>query len=398
MSWQDKLNNVRFEIVTGDGISYFPKWLNARKNINFNTDGFEFVGVDGTYVERKEQSGQQFPIELHFDGENCTENAANFLQSAKDKRPWTLKHPFYGEILVQPVSLSVDDTNYNDSVITGVLWETITTKFPEDIIIAEDTVTNLKAELDLLTSLAISNKILVPDIGLITPAGNAITNITKNYNALAVLKEDIALLKDLARTASGAAQNILNNFDSYITSTIALINFPFQIAQTLQFKVQKVRDSIDELFSIFDQTNDQEQSLYESLATVSLSEMSRVVVIPSSNDYQTRTEVLSVFNILNNIYNSTLNNFDSTGYVQDSSLAFNLDLMVNLSLSGLYEIAFNSRQERKVLIDKNENIITLAYKYYGAGDELLQTFIQQNNISLDEYLVLKKGREIIYYV
>jgi len=101
---------------------------------------------------------------------------------------------------------------------------------------------------------------------------------------------------------------------------------------------------------------------------------------------------------LNNIYNSTLNNFDSTGYVQDSSLAFNLDLMVNLSLSGLYEIAFNSRQERKVLIDKNENIITLAYKYYGAGDELLQTFIQQNNISLDEYLVLKKGREIIYYV
>jgi hypothetical protein len=398
MSWQDQLNNVSLQITTGDGEVYLPKWLNAKKNVRFNTEGFEFIGVDGTFVDRKEQSGQQFPIELHFDGINCTEDAAKFLESAKDKRPWTLKHPFYGEILVQPISLSIDDSLYNDSVITGILWETIRTKFPEDVLVVEDVVGQLKADSDLLVSRGLTNKILSPDIGLITPAGNAITNIEKNYKNLAVLSEDAKLLKDLARTASGAAQNLLDDLDGYITATIALINFPFQIVQTLESKIEKVKDSIDELFSIFNQEDDQEQSLYESLATSSLTEFSRLVVVPESDDYNTRVDVLNTFDLLNNTYVSVLENFDSTGYIQDSDLALNLDLIINFSLSNLYEIAFEARQERIVNIEKDSNIVLLAHRYYGTGDDSLQEFIDQNNISVDEYLIVKKGREIIYYV
>lgn len=398
MSWQDQLNNVSLQIRTGDGEVYLPKWLNAKKNIRFNTEGFEFIGVDGTFVDRKEQSGQQFPIELHFDGINCTEDAARFLESAKDKRPWTLRHPFYGEILVQPISLSLDDSLYNDSVITGILWETIKTKFPEDILVVEDVVGQLKAESDLLVSKGLTNKILSPNIGLITPAGNAVTNIEKNYKNLAVLTEDAKLLKDLARKASGAAQNILDDLDSYITTTIDLINFPFQITQTLEFKIEKVKDSINELFSIFNQEDEQEQSLYESLATSSLTEFSRLVVVPGEDDYNTRVNVLNSFELLNNTYVSVLENFDNTNYIQDSDLALNLDLIVNFSLSNLYEIAFEAKQERIVNIEKDYNIVTLAHRFYGTGDDKLQEFIDQNNLSIDEYLNIKKGREIIYYV
>ena len=130
MSWLEKIENVKLEIITGDGVSYFPLWKNAEREIEFNTEAFNFSGVSGSYVARKLDSGFKLPLLLWFSGEDNTENADTFMESAKDPRPWTVKHPYYNEILVQPLSLKQSNREHNITEITGTIWETLASKFP----------------------------------------------------------------------------------------------------------------------------------------------------------------------------------------------------------------------------------------------------------------------------
>ena len=88
MNWQDRLKNIQLIVITGDGKEYRPLWQNAVKNIKFNTEGFDFVGVEGTFVERKKGSGNQYPFVFYFQGDDKSETiykwCRNFNRSKSD--------------------------------------------------------------------------------------------------------------------------------------------------------------------------------------------------------------------------------------------------------------------------------------------------------------------------
>ncbi len=130
MSWLDKISE-QLTIRTGDGQVYFPSWLNAVKNKEWNVARFEFIDVRGTLVKRGTNKGRTFNIEIYFQGDDHLDTANDFEDSADDPRPWKIEHPFYGSILCQPISLQFDNTNYNVSKITGTLVETIDESNPQ---------------------------------------------------------------------------------------------------------------------------------------------------------------------------------------------------------------------------------------------------------------------------
>lgn len=398
MSWLTRLDKVKLEIITGDGKSYKPLWRQAQKNIQYNTEGFDFVGIEGTYVERQKQKGRQFPINFIFKGEDCIDVSNAFEESAKDSRPWKIKHPFYDDLTVQPISLSFNNSDYNLVRITGVVWETIDTKFPQEIILPKKLIENTKAIADIQSKTAFVSNIQDPSILFTQTAQISVASIEKNYTNLAVLEEDIKIFKDLARTASGAAQNVLSDVNSFLQSTINLINFPLQITQNIETKIQKIKDSFNELLDVLDFTKDEDKALYETLGSTTVSELAEVLVNPQDGDYETRSEVLLAFEDLNTLYTNLLTNFDDNEFIQNSELAIQMDIIVNLALANLYEIGFQAKQERTILTEKNNNMVNLAHRYYGPGDDNLTTFINQNSITLSEHLLIKKGREIIYYV
>ena len=178
MSWVTRIRDIQLTIVTGDGVEYRPLWKEARKNINFNREAFDFIGIRGTYVERKEVQGTQYPILLYFTGEDCIDVANRFEQSTRDPRPWTIKHPFYDDLTVQPLNLEFDNTQYNVSKITGTLWETITQKYPDDIVNAEKEIISAKQISDITVENTFTDDIETPEPSTIEKATAAIASIT----------------------------------------------------------------------------------------------------------------------------------------------------------------------------------------------------------------------------
>jgi hypothetical protein len=399
MTWKDKLINITFEITTGDGKVFKPLWKDAQKNLNFNTEGFDFIGQEGTFVERKKKSGDQIPLLFYFQGNDCIEQADLFELSARDSRVWTLKHPFLGTLKVQPLSLRFDYTQYNSVKITGTVWQTISRKYPQNVVDAKAEVQNLKSDIDILVAGLFTDSIIPIIPENIQPSLNGAISTESNYEVLIDSDSAAAALKNIARQATGAAQDLLSDATNYINQATALINFPFTLVGNIRSKVGSMVNALNSLVGIFLNADPKNKEIYEFQASLIVSELSRNVV---TDDYNNINDVLRTIDDFDSAYNSFIANLDSAGYVGNPDLAIATDLIVNTAISNLFDIAFNAKQEMRIVLDSDSNIIVLANKYYRKGgvslDDAVAELIANNNISLDEHIQVKKGREIIYFV
>lgn len=397
MSWKDRLENIEFTITTGDGKVWKPLWRDSVRDIEYNVEGFEAIAIEGTYVERKKKKGDRFPVIFYFKGDNCIEEANSFEKSARDPRPWIFKHPYFGARKVQPTRLKFDYSGNNIVKITGTLWETISRKYPQEIVVPKRQVI-VEAEKYEITIK--ENTLSEIDTAQSSDQKNALSFTNMLYNILlniAHVQEEIAEVKQAFKLASYAAQDIIQDLTTYVDAIIDLINFPFIISQDVRIKIDNLVQSLKELAAIFLGNNPSNHDLlfYQFYSASILNDFSKVLV---NSDYSDVDEVFYAIDQLSDIYDEILTNLDDFNFSQDPQIAFDTDILINMTIGNLFEIANNSKQKRIIVLPYDDNIVTLAHKYYGAGDDNLQEFIRQNNIRYDEFLQVRRGREIIYFV
>ncbi len=129
-----------------------------------------------------------------------------------------------------------------------------------------------------------------------------------------------------------------------------------------------------------------------------LSELSKNLISTTIEDYDKRADVVTVIDQLVAAYETYYTNLDDLGYIQDKNISKDLDFIINFTLGELLEVAFQSKQERTIILQHDDNIVNLAHEYFGPGDDNLERFLKSNEMSLSELLTVKKGKEIIYFV
>jgi len=108
--------------------------------------------------------------------------------------------------------------------------------------------------------------------------------------------------------------------------------------------------------------------------------------------------VVLVANSIKSIYDKYKSAFENGGAEQTPDMALSINLIMMTTMSELQNIAFNSKQQISVILDLDTSPILLASKYYGFSEYNLQRFIDENSLSLDELLLIKKDREVSYYI
>ena len=399
MSWLDRIKNIKLEIITGDGKSYFPLWKDATKEIGFNSQTYNFVGIAGSYVDRKLKVGTKYPLLLWFQGENNIDESNDFLKSSEDIRPWTIKHPLYDDIQVQPIALNIDNSVMNVTKISGTVIETISNKYPDRKENIRKKIETEKADLDKLTEDNFPEKMSTETI---EAAEKAVVDVEQNFDGLAKTLEEIKKFKDFVRAVKGAAKEIANKAKRFIQNMQDLINFPFSVISDIKSIATSVTNAIDDLketlLGLGIESSEDNKKIYESTTTTLLSEICLNAVNPLENDFITRTDVIEIIDKIVLSYESVLKNFDDVDYLQNAQMALKLDNIIKLTIGNLYDIAFKAKQERGIILENDNNIINLTHRFYGISDENIEKFVAQNNISLEEHLLIKKGRKLIWYV
>ena len=398
MNWLQRIKNITLTITTGDGEEFTPLWRNASKEVQYNTEVFDFIGIDGSYVERDRRSGRRFPFTFIFQGENNIKQAERFEKSANDPRPWQIKHPYYDTILVQPIELTFNNDNHNVTRVTGTLWETNDEKYPQKIPSKENTIKNNKVEVDENAAESIENEITDPDTSLIQSARDSVNAANEAIKKYISTVNQYQNFENQVNRALSDSNNIISQTYQALSATQQLIN------NIVDNDLIKISDKIDAFRTLFNNLKNRLTGEDATFEDVKLFELQGVTICTAASvssilaDYSNRGEVLQIMDRIENIYNDYSRTFDEIQQNQNGTIALQVDSLVNETLANLYLIAYNAKQTRRFITEKDTNIIVLAHRFYGPGDESLQEFIRQNSIGLFEHLQVKKGREIIYFV
>jgi hypothetical protein len=405
MSWQDKLQNIQFSIKTGDGKEWFPLFKTGEKSKEFNTSIYDFIDVPKSLVERKQPKSSKYPLTFWFDGENHVETAEEFENSANDKRYWIITHPYYGTIKGQPISITRNDVNLNITEISIDFWESIVFDFPKsNLSVQDNTLTKKDAVLDNCAVSYSGRKV------------QATEDIQKNKDATLLIAKSFEKIQGddtfseyqnaLSKALKANDKLLSDSFDA-ILKTQVLIDSPSDYERTVKEKISAYKSVFTSLNTILNTVAD--KLFYESMGASTMACYCNAAVnYEFGVDYVTALEVESVASDLIQIYDSYLQLLDSVstsnyvvevGYQPNPIVQTQLNDLILYTLSNLYNVAFESQQERIVYVEKDTNIVLLTHRYLGlASDENIETFRKINDIKLKELFKIKKDRKIKYYV
>jgi hypothetical protein len=424
MSWRDKVQNP-FIITTGDGVQYSNiLWKNdTPKEIDYNITEFDFPNIAGSLIFRGTNKARKFSLHIIFQGDDQIDIAEQFEESANDPRLWTVQHPIYGTLTVQPVSLKFDPSGFNTTVVTGTLLETIVFGGPK---ITKDPRANIlfqKQQMDELTAeayqVAISQlKPGIKDVNTLTAYNKVIYDIgTKTVK----LTEDAGNYFNAFNAANASIQSLASNPLLAMQDFQTVINYPSQFVDSIKNRITTIQtqfgslsNQVGNILSINDKKNFEATgvTLVSSMAIVSVTSYDsngNIVTGTVLPDYATKQDVLDVIEDIQIMYNAFLALLDSlqttnggleTSYIPDAGSLQALDQIISFTISNLTNIALSSKQERIVLLTEDSNVIIQAHKYYGLliDDSTIDTVIKNNGISLNEIMQLSKGRELLFYI
>ncbi len=408
MTWQSRVQNIPFEITTGDGIVYAGLWKNSTTSTKFNATAFNFINVRGTFVDRKESRSGRYPLVFWFQGQDNINQADAFDISSKDRRAWRVRHPFYGLITGHPLKITRDDTDYNVTKITVDFWETILTSYPIPVLNPANTITAQAIGLQAIVE---------DDFGVLQDLNPTQLNTIEND-----LLQTQNIFNDLFDNAEFAeyrnrfnvAQARITNFTGDVTDVLNGINtailYPALLRQSVRNRLDTLTLAFDRLLlNITGRTDLSISKYFESKAAFLISMMVLASANPISTDYQTRSDISDIHDLIELYYTTYRNNIDSlssdiaglpTSYNASSTTQIEIESLVNLGLSNLTRIAQNSRLQRVFIVDKPTTLILLTHRLIGLDTEgnnigLIKSI---NRINFNEMFNIQTGREIIYTV
>lgn len=408
MSWLERIS-TEILITTGDGRQYSPFWVNANKSQEYNLNEFEFVDVAGALVVRKEPKARKFPIEIIFQGDDNIDQAEAFEVSARDNRAWEVQHPLYGSIFCQPSSLTFDNSKFNISRITGTLIETILEDAPRGTTDPKDQI-NADAE---TTSEALGDAYadnVTPDTSDINLLQDNNQTAYDNGKVLVKTDEESDAYFNAFNEANAAILNATSEPLAAIRGVQAVITVPSLFEQSVRARLRMFRDNINALrVNVPTTTKKSEKITYENNAGACVVGMAISAANPLESDYKTADEAFAMADIILAAYNLYIADLDSLqsdnggqvdSYIPNSAALQALASLIDFTLNNLFKIALDSKQERFIFVEKDTNVIELAHRFYGLNvdDTTIDDVINQNEISLHELLIIRKGRRIVYYV
>lgn len=403
MSWKQNLQDNVFTITTGDGTTYTPLWRGAEKSVDFNATKFDFINVNGSFIDRKLPQSPNYPLVFWIQGDDYLDVAREFEQSAENPNPWTVNHPYYGVINGQPLSIQRSDQNQNVVEFVVDFWLSVDDDFPAEEISIQDEV---RSKAENVNSLSTANYIenanpQTSDIAQVRESvaisGSRFTPDSNNFNEY----------RRITQTALSSVDELATNTAIAITNATLVISAPAQFDRSVRSKINSYKNAYENLKN--DITNKHSKFFFETQGASVISGLSDSVVNPQEGDYVTRNDVIFANNELIAIYQDYVETLDSiqigiqdiqNNWLPNSSVQQALIDLVTFASQSLFILSFDARQERTFITDSDTNLIVLTHRFLGldANDENIEIFKRINQIQLNEIYRIRKGRQIRYFV
>lgn len=407
MSWIDKLENSVFTITTGDGKVFNPLLRISETTKEFNATVYDFINKEGSFVDRRKVKSRQFPLTFYFQGADNIDQSTSFDLSANDQRAWIVVHPFYGNIKGHPISISRNDSNFNITEFNVDFWETISDSLPKNVSSLPDEIKARQVDFKTISPVEYANKVNLKPADITN-----IKSVSEQLNATIGNALDAASYNDFQQIKNAAATAIDNMITSPVVgmqSIMEVIDMPGRLTTSTFLRIDLAQVVYDNVKAVLNKFNSSNKAFFEAAGGAAVISLANIVANPTDGDIVTRNDLMVISDALSSLYDDYLLTIDNS-YIPDTDTGnkFSAGMQtqnqiretVVKTISGISEQAVDAKQERKVLLEKDSNLIVLTHKYVGLDrfDENLQKFRKINNIKNKKLFSVKKGTVITYYV
>lgn len=422
MSWIEK-EKKGIVITTGDGKAYKPESFTATyvRRTEYNIAVFNFPGVSGSKVDRGTPQGKRYMIEIMFQGADCIDVGDSFDKSAANSNAWQISHPFYGGILVQPVSLVQDNGSLNVTRFQCEVIETIGKKTIEAketaIDAAQQQVTRAYMRLD------IGFKNQVPVI-----APNGLAKLKDNIDGVySTVMDKIATIQEDANKYTQAfyeASSVLNValYDSYtiIQAARDLVTMPARFNDTVRNRINMLGLQLNVLLGNVESIiaiaaletlypTAGLKALYAHNAGVTIAALCEAAITNVTDDYKYRGDITAITDLLFGFWSSyadglyrlqSVNGSGVDAYFPDADAITELQQLVFNTITAVNGYTDDALQARYFTCMVDEDLLTLAYRLYPETDaDVAAGWIKENNsLSMNDCFLISSGRRVVYYV
>lgn len=406
MSWIELVQND-FILTTGDSKEYRPNWIISGWTKDYNHTLFDFPEVKGTLVKRKKPKGKAYNLEIIFQGEDNIDTAKEFDKSADDDRPWKIQHPLYGTLIVQPLSIGLDNSSPNVSKFICSIMETIAEENPRTSFDPADQVSLLKSMNDENLVLAFTEIPSSTDVTAMANQNNI--NFSKGVPIIK-LPEEFETYINLFNEASNAIDTATASPLLAMRAAIAMITAPAKFTADVETRLKLLMSQFDTLRSnITGLSAVSSKQIYQTQCAALISSLCLTATTPLPANYTNNTSVLNVIDTLTSAYDIFLldldtlqgpNGGDPNSFIPDAEALIGLNNLFNLTVANLFTIALESRKERFIITESDTNLILLTHRLYSLDpdDKNMQELMDNNGFGLNHILQIKKGTKVVYYI
>lgn len=405
MGWEDRVIEGFYTSPSGIVAPFF--YENVAVGFDKKTAAFNFPDFNGTYIQDLGHTGRRYPMRLFFSGADYDEEIDVFLELLREPGIGELNHPFYGTIKVVPFGQinRKDDlkTAGNQGILELTFFETVDLLFPLSQVDAPAQIDAAIADFNDAQALEFSEALDVENVS------DENSFKSKYLATIAKVKSSLRRVSE----AQAAVQKLTDDvFDSINLGIDTLIGDPLALAfqtsillQTPARAFSLISDKLDAYSNLLSSIIGSDPTTRNDYLNQNLSASAAVTgaVISAVNaKFLSRPEAIAAAE-------SILAQLDALVAWQDAaiqSLVFidtggayqQLKQTVSLAAGALITISFNLAQERTITLDRDRTILDLSADLYGEIEDKLDFLITTNNLSGDEVIELKRGREIAYFV
>ena len=421
MSYQDRLQ-PQITLTSPSGLIFIAKWAGNAVSQEKDLGIFKTPGVAGIKIQDLEMAAKAYPLTIHFDGPDNDLVANDFTIACAEKGSWSVVHPVKGELILQLVSFSEAVQPITSAGITSVTTEWLEIEeFEGPQLFGPQ-----------LSGLAIAQDITLQGIG-VDQLDNVVSLDTADKagkfkvaaeNTVSVFDATLSAITDTVAEVQAQADSIKRGLDVTLSETPidvlsvagqiqALVALPNLVVTDLSSKIETYSRFVDQILNISPEAASpagintaaiQELGLTAALGAVGVASVSSLLssrqsVIDSIesnfNLFKTITDGLDV---IQEIYGDELL---SRSYFSQSETYPEAAKVVGLTVSYLIKSAFDLAVEKRIILTERENPVMIAMREYGGSgenDENIDLFLESNELTGQEILILPVEKEVVVYV
>jgi len=367
---------------------------------------FIFPEIEGVFIQDLGRSGRKFPFIIFFSGPDYDTQSDAFVDALEETGIGTLEHPKYGTRKVVPTGTIArrDDlvTGSNQSIITITFSETITNiNFPSSSVNEKTDIKNSVNDFNSDTSDQLAETLDIESESESVLLQNDLIEkkdlINSTLENLTTINEDIKTAMDtVSDSFDTTVLDLIINPGGVADQLITIINTPSNIATSAQAMIEGYGSVIDTIIDGFINSANN----YRSSKMIVSASFGALILSMLNAEFFNRPQAVDASNKIIDIHDSISawmdTNITEFG-IQDTGETYDkLNEVYSKIIGYLIRLSFDLPKEIFLILTEDRQLIELVAELYG-DIEMIDFFIQTNELTMDEIEILPLGKQVVYY-